>query len=287
MTHSQAKAIVRQRMLYTGEGYQQACLAMKRDGRKLPSADSEEQRLLEAAIMIALAGHGGSSRGWMPKSRWWSDVTPLTICRVQPTSARIELSIPDDLLPAFYWAVMPEDASVSSPEGRGVPGLYDVAVRGGVELRRSQTSAAVTVRTTSTRWNAAGRAARDIPCPFDVGFSRGYLTNPRWARNDAECRDASLSLVASELLRRAALFFDRASASWVTRWSDIYLQGPLWMSEWLPDPVPIDLATMLTDTRFGIRILKTVLDPDYTVHQYTKHPAFMTGLAYEDMIRAR
>ncbi|MEV0729331.1 hypothetical protein [Polymorphospora sp. NPDC050346] len=271
-------------MSYTGETYQQALTALQRDGQPLPSAYAESQQRLEAEIMVSLACLGESNREWLPSGRrWWAEDFPLTITRVHPLPGHLELEIPDELLKAFCWAVMPvlSGDSFLSWGSRGLITSYD---RNQVVLHRADDSASVRIRSRPHRWDTAMKTAAGIPRTDPR--TGGFLLNPRWARNDSECRFAGQSLVASELLRRAALFVGGRSAHWIATWNDIYLLGPLHRSEWLPDPVPAELAKLLTDSVFGVRIPKPAVftSDEYTVHKHTHDPRFMTGPVYEDMI---
>lgn len=226
MTHSTRKNLARLRTAYTGESYQQAAEALRHDRIALPAAHGRDQQELESLIMVALASSGGSAPlGWMVKKRSWPDELALTIKMVRPRADGLELYVPRDLLWAFLQCMpLPDDHRQSAQK----QGDFQLADRTG--------NGHVTVRSGPGKEGARHRGST-----YRLGFvhsSPGMSMNPRWARNSTEIERPECALVGSEMLRRAAIFFGRQTTEWVTTWQDIYLLGPRYDVDWLPDPVP-------------------------------------------------
>jgi hypothetical protein len=263
MTHNTGKTLARTRARYTGENYQQAREALKGIGpgaERLPSACNEAQRRLEATILLALVRHGTSSDPGAPGgTRWWPGETPLTIVGVRPMADGLDLRIPEELLLAFCWCLLPYGLSSSDGQAsRPMQWLNTKPIRSGIRLYRPDQSAGVTVRGCSAAlWREAvhGASARSREEEIDDEPRRRRL-NPRWARDAAECFDPAGSLIASQLLRRAALFRDPEAAEWIMSWQARRLPGGQNVLEWPPDPVPPALSRALRHRLFGVRVEK-------------------------------
>lgn len=256
----------RLRVRYTGENYQQAEEALRHDRIALPAAHSQEQQELESLIMVALASSGGSvPEGWMAKKRSWPDELALTIESVRPTANGLELCVPRDLLWAFLQCIGLPDDHRQAAQTEGAFELADWDGNGRVIV-----------------WSSPGkgrpRHKRSIYRMEPVHPYRGMSMNPRWARSSTEIEFPQGALVGSEMLRRAAIFSGKQAGEWVTTWQEIYLLGPRWDVDWLPDPVPPALARALAHPVFGIHIPKpTELPPDYSNNQRTRDPRFLAG----------
>jgi hypothetical protein len=266
MTHSTRKNLARIRTAYTGESYQQAAEALRYDRIALPTAHGREQQKLESLIMVALASSGGSApRGWMAKKRSWTDELTLTIKMVRPKADGLELYVPRDLLWAFLQCMPLPDDHRRSAQKEGDFQLADQTGNGHVTVRSGP----------------GKRGVRHRGSTYRLGFVHcypGMSMNPRWACNSTEIEYPQCALVGSEMLRRAAIFFGKQAGEWVTTWRDIYLLGPRYDVDWLPDPVPPALAEALAHPIFGIHIPKpTELPPDYTNNQRTRNPSFLAG----------
>jgi hypothetical protein len=266
MPHSPRKNLARLRTAYTGESYQQAAQALRHDRIALPAAHTREQQELESLIMVALASSGGSSpRGWMAKKRSWPDELALTIESVRPMANGLELYVPRDLLWAFLQCMsLPDDRRQAAQ----TEGAFELADRDG--------NGRVVV------WSGPGKGqARHKRSIYRLGPVHPYpgmSMNPRWARSSTEIEIPQCALVGSEMLRRAAIFSGKQAGEWVATWQDIYLLGPRYDVDWLPDPVPPALASALAHPIFGIHIPKPAeLPPDYTNNQRTRDPRFVAG----------
>lgn len=302
MTHSSEKSVIRRRMRYTGETYQQASAAMKdlswrrqsglmttrRPGSAVSlhlepgplSTPSLAQQQLESDIMMAMCWPGGSDCGWVPRTRWWDSRYALPVLAARPRRDYLELVVPDDLLNAFLWCVYTQPVRCSI--GPGVPGMDQHSGRGHVTLIRPNTNARVVVRTTPGT-NGTGACVEPAKPFHDPQMSR--VLNPRWAQDESECRMMTPPIVGSELLRRVSLFSDEAAGRWVSTWRQANKGSPTRRLEWLPDPIPNALARELADPEFGIRIRKR---PDPRDRGgWTSVPAFHAGFTYEQLVEAR
>ncbi len=264
--------LARLRTTYTGESYQQAAEALRHEAIFLPAAHSREQQELESLIMVALAISGGSAPdGSVARKRSWPDELALTIKMVRPLANGLELYLPPDLLWAFLQCMPLPDHCRQAAQ-----------VEGDFELADWNGNGRVVVRSSPLRRGAQHR--RNAYSLRYINSSRGMSMNPRWARDSGDIENPKRALVASEMLRRAAIFFGREAGEWVTTWQEIYLLGPRYDVDWLPDPVPPALAEALAHPIFGIRIPKpTELPPDYTNNQRTRDPRFLAGPELDKM----
>lgn len=276
MPHSSRKNLARLRTAYTGESYQQAAQALQHDRIALPAAHSRGQQELESLIMVALAASGGSEpQGWMTKKRSWPDELALTIEGVRPTANGLELYVPRDLLWAFLQCMpLPDDHRQAAQTERAF------------ELTDRDGNGRVVV------WSGPGkRRPRHKQRTYRMGSAQPYpgmSMSPRWARSSTEIENPKVALVGSEMLRRAVIFSGRQAGEWVTTWKDIYLLGPRYDVDWLPDPVPPALARALAHPIFGIHLPKPAeLPPDYTNNQRTRDPRFLAGPELDKWYPAR
>ncbi|WP_405608920.1 hypothetical protein OG292_04315 [Streptomyces sp. NBC_01511] len=254
MPHTTRKELARRRTAYTGESYQEACEALRACRTPLPEAADAHQRLLESRIMVALASASGTApRTWMPPLYFRDYAPSLGIEKVRPTATGLELVVHSH---GFTRCL----ADVGFIEG-------DLPAGDRYELvdERTTPGARVVVRVRSP---LTARAHPPYPRPrlrpVDPVMARwieargvGWLAmNPRWSRDTGEVDRPESAVVASQLLRRSALFANDEAFRWVTAWKSCHAQAPLTYAEWLPDAVPFALAERLADPDFGITVPK-------------------------------
>jgi hypothetical protein len=222
MPTSNLDSLAEGRAARTGESHQQARMALRRIGRRvppIPDAEIDDQASLEAQFLTRL--------GRCRHHHYWSPKPAFMVSSVTPDPDGITIRVPDEYLPDAIRDVFPywwteDDGSQS--EVQGIPGLRYVHEHGQAILTRIGKPGRVCIPAGEGVWEKACRVAVDSLAE-ELEFFHPWRTSPaEWhpdedqpwfPEDDSDCGN---NRFASQILRRLPGLCPSTGAEWHDLW---------------------------------------------------------------------